>query len=137
MSSTTYQLIETAMAERKQVLCFYEGFARELCPTILGHTKGQERAFAYQFAGGASKGLPPGGAWKCLALHKMRDVKLRSGGWHTGTSHKSPQTCIEDVDLDVNPQSPYNPRRKLTPPSGKPAPGGRTSPSSKQGQNSG
>ncbi len=113
MPSATYQLIEKAMVERKQVLCFYEGLARELCPSILGHTKGQERTFAYQFAGDASEGLPPGGDWKCLRLHKMREVKLRSGPWHTGSSHKSRQTCIENVDLDVNPQSPYHPRRRL------------------------
>lgn len=134
MPSTTYQLIEKAMAERKEVLCFYDGFARELCPAILGHTKGQERVFAYQFAGDASEGLPPGGAWKCLQLHKMREVKLRSGPWHTGTSHKSPQSCIEEVDLDVNPQSPYHPRRQLPTLSSTPKPPSKTPPRSSRRQ---
>jgi hypothetical protein len=57
------------MIGRKQVLCTYDGYPRELCPVILGHTNGQEVALTYQFAGRSKGGLPPGGQWKCpLAL---------------------------------------------------------------------
>lgn len=113
MASETYRLIAQAMAERKQVLCVYEGFARAVCPIVLGHSKGEERVLAYQFAGGASRGLPPGGQWKCLQLSKMSEVELRPGPWHAGSSHKHPQGCVSEVDLDVNPQSPYSPRQRL------------------------
>jgi hypothetical protein len=113
MTSETYRLIAQAMAERKQVLCIYEGFARALCPIVLGHNKGEERVLAYQFAGNASHGLPPGGQWKCLQLSKMTEVELRHGRWHAGSSHRRPQGCVSEVDLDVNPRSPYNPRRRL------------------------
>lgn len=111
MPSATYTLIAKAMAERKQVLCDCGGFARAICPIVLGHTKGEERTLAYQFAGDSSGGLPRGGQWKCLDLSKMSGVQLRSGAWHDGTSHKRPQVCVEDVDLDVNQQSPYQPPR--------------------------
>ncbi len=117
MPSSTYQLIARAMAERKQVLCLYDGLPRAVCPIVLGHAKGEERALTYQFAGGASQGLPRGGQWKCLQLSKMSQVELRSGRWYAGSSHKRPQGCIDTVDLDVNPQSPYAPARRL--PSGK------------------
>jgi hypothetical protein len=113
MPSATYRLIAQAMAERKQVLCIYEGFPRAICPIVLGYKNGEERALTYQFAGGASKGLPRGGQWKCLQLSKISEVELRSGRWHAGSSHKRPQGCIDDVDLDVNPDSPYDPRRRL------------------------
>jgi hypothetical protein len=113
MPSATYALFVQAMTERKQILCVYDGYARELCPIVLGHTKGQEKVLVYQFAGGSSQSLPRGGDWKCFALSKVRDVRLREGPWHAADSHQRPQACVEIVDLDVNPSSPYNPKRHL------------------------
>lgn len=113
MPSPTYKSFARAMAGRKQILCLYDGYPRELCPVILGHTKGQEVALAYQFAGQSKSGLPPGGQWKCLRLAKIAAVELRDGPWHAGTRHKSRQLCVEVVDLDVNPSSPYKPQRRL------------------------
>ena len=112
MPSETYRLMARAMAERKQVLCMYEGFARALCPIVLGHNGGEERMLAYQFAGGARTGLPRGGQWKCLQLAKMSEVGLHDGPWHAGSSHKRPQGCVSEVDRDVNPRSPYRPNRR-------------------------
>jgi hypothetical protein len=43
----------------------------------------------------------------------MTNVELRDGEWHSGARHGQQQTCIEVVDLDVNPDSPYRPRRVL------------------------
>ncbi|HEY1750289.1 MAG TPA: hypothetical protein VGG29_03445 [Caulobacteraceae bacterium] len=111
MPSQTYDLFAKALLERKQVLCLYDGYRRELCPVILGHTKGQEAALVYQFAGESSGALPPGGQWKCLRLAKAADVQLRDGRWFSGASHQRPQACVEVVDLDVNPASPYAQRR--------------------------
>ena len=109
----TYELFRQAMAERKQIVCVYDGFPRELCPIILGHARGQEKALTYQFGGRSRSGLPPGGEWRCLWLSRVSKVELCDGPWHSGSSHKEPQGCVEIVDLDVNPSSPYNPRRRL------------------------
>jgi BrnA antitoxin of type II toxin-antitoxin system len=111
--SSAYKLFEQAMAARKQIVCTYNGRPRELCPVILGHSQGQEKALTYQCGGQSEKGLPPGGQWRCLWLSKVRNVRLRDGPWHAGDSHDQPQGCVETVDLDVNPESPYNPRRRL------------------------
>jgi len=108
--SPIYDLFARAIADRKQILCRYDGYPRELCPVILGHSAGQEVALTYQFAGQSRSGLPPGGDWKCLRLSKVRDVQLRDGLWHAGSSHTGPQSCVKVVDFDVNPSSPYNPR---------------------------
>jgi hypothetical protein len=113
LASQTYELIARAMADRQQVLCVYQGHARALCPTILGHTDGQECTLAYQFAGSSSSGLPPEGQWKCLRLSEMNNVELRKGEWFTGSRHRTRQACVKDVDIDVNPASPYKPRRSL------------------------
>jgi len=109
MASASYELFAKALVERKQIVCFYDGYQRELCPVILGHSKGQEAALVYQFAGKSRSGLPPGGQWKCLRLAKTSDVQLREGPWFAGSSHQRAQACVEVVDLDVKPASPYNP----------------------------
>jgi hypothetical protein len=113
MQSATYDLFVEAMASRKQILCTYDGYRRELCPVILGHSQGQEKALTFQFDGSSRTGLPPGGEWRCLFLAKIGDVRLREGPWHAGDSHTQPQGCVETVDLDVNPVSPYKPTRRL------------------------
>jgi hypothetical protein len=113
MPSSTYTLFMRAMADRRQILCSYDGHRREICPIALGHKGGKEVALAYQFAGGSTTRLPPGGAWRCLDLAKVSDIQLRDGPWHAGSSHQRPQSCVETVDLDVNPSSPYGRRRRL------------------------
>jgi hypothetical protein len=113
MPSPIYQLFAEAIASRKQIVCMYGGYRRELCPIILGHSRGQEKALTYQFAGASRSGLPPGGEWRCLWLSKATNVQLRGGPWHAGASHMRPQGCVEIVDLDVNPSSPYNPKRRI------------------------
>lgn len=111
--SQIYNLFSQAMAGRKQVLCLYGGHLRELCPIILGHSHGQEKALTYQFGGKSQSGLTRGGEWRCLWLNKVSNVQLRDGPWHAGNGHSQPQGCVELVDLDVNPSSPYNPTRRL------------------------
>jgi hypothetical protein len=112
-ASQAYQLFGQAMAERRQIVCMYDGYRRELCPIILGHSRGEEKALTFQFDGASRSGLPEGGEWRCLLLSRVSDVKLRRGRWHGGNRHTQPQGCVEDVDLDVNPVSPYNPKRRL------------------------
>jgi len=113
LPSETYELIARAMADRQHVLRLYQGHPRAHCPAILGHTKGREYTLAYQFAGGASSALPSGGQWKCLRVAGMTNVELRHGEWYSGSRYGEQQSCVEVVDLDVNPDSPYRPRQTL------------------------
>src|SRR5438105_12456642 len=80
--SQTYQLFEQAMAERTQILCVYDGYDRELCPVILGHTREEEKALTYQFGGESRRGLRPGGGWKCFLLRKVSNARRRDGPGH-------------------------------------------------------
>jgi hypothetical protein len=114
MPSPAYDLFFRAMAEKKQVVCRYDDLPRELCPIILGHSDGVEKALTFQFGGQTSGGsVPWPGTWKCLDLGKVRDAVLRDGPWHAGDSHLASQRCVKEVDIDVNPQSPYHPARRL------------------------
>ena len=100
MLSPTYILFREAIVAEQQVVCSYEGRHRELCPHVLGTNKrGEEVILAWQFAGQSSGKLPQ---WRCLRLADVRDAKSRSGPWHEGGSHRTSQTCVNSVDLDIN-----------------------------------
>jgi hypothetical protein len=73
-----------------------------MCPHVIGSKDGQPRALFFQFAGSSSRGLPPGGDWRCLPLDDLTDVSTHDGLWHT-RAHSEPQRCIEEVDLEVDP----------------------------------
>ena len=112
MPSPAYELFAQAIIGHKQISCLYDGYVRELCPHILGHTNGEEKALTFQFGGRSKKGLPPGGQWRCLWLSKVTNAQLREGPWHAGSRHTQAQDCVEIVDVDVNPLSPYDPKRR-------------------------
>jgi hypothetical protein len=100
MPSATYALFRNAILAERQVICTYDGLPRELCPHIIGTNKdGKEALLAWQFAGESSGKLPQ---WRCLKLANVRDARARAGRWHEGGSHRTEQTCVSDIDLDIN-----------------------------------
>ena len=102
MTSATYRLFRRAILEEKQVTCVYNGFHRELCPHIVGHTGSEEKVLAFQFGGESSTTLPRGGEWRCFYLAQVRNARLRAGPWHAGSAHRTKQRCVESIDLDIN-----------------------------------
>jgi hypothetical protein len=100
MPSATYALFRKAILAEKQVVCSYEGRHRELCPHIIGTNKsGEEVVLAWQFGGDSSGPLPQ---WRCLRLAGVRDAQARDGRWFAGGSHKTEQSCVTEIDLDIN-----------------------------------
>lgn len=102
MPSVAYKLILKAMLAEKQIACVYDGHPRQLCPIIIGHSDKQEKVLAYQLGGTSSKGLPPGGQWKCLSIAKMRAVRAQDGAWREGERHSQEQSYVQDVYIDIN-----------------------------------
>jgi len=100
MTDGTYALLRRAIEGRLQVHATYAGHRRRLCPHVLGTKDGEPRALCFQFAGGSSRGLEPGGDWRCLSLAGLSDLSVHPGSWHT-TAHSQPQSCIDAVDLEV------------------------------------
>jgi hypothetical protein len=100
MPSAAYTLFRDAILAEQQVTCGYGGRRRELCPHIIGANKdGEEVVLAWQFGGESSGTLPQ---WRCLKLANVRDARVRDGRWHAGGSHKSEQSCVAKIDLDIN-----------------------------------
>ncbi len=103
------------MQERRQVACVYQGRPRALQPVVLGWSAGREKLLAYQVGGASSRPLTtPETRWRCLFLDAIEAPTLRDGWAEIDASHQSGQSCLTDVDLDINPQSPFHPCRKLS-----------------------
>ena len=95
-----YALFRSAILGEQQVVCLYDGRIRELCPHIIGtNRRGEEVVLAWQFAGESSGPLPQ---WRCLKLANVSNARAREGRWHEGGSHRTTQTCVSDIDLDIN-----------------------------------
>jgi hypothetical protein len=98
----SYAILRDAILNRKQVTCIYRSLYRELCPHVLGTgTDGRERVLAFQFAGESFTGLPAGGEWRCMRVDEMMGVASREGPWHTADNTLRPQTCVQNVDVEV------------------------------------
>jgi hypothetical protein len=100
MPSPAYALFRNAILAEQQVICLYKGRRRELCPHIIGTNKQREEVvLAWQFAGESSGPLPQ---WRCLRLANVRKACARNGPWYEGGSHRTEQSCVSDIDLDIN-----------------------------------
>jgi hypothetical protein len=67
----------------------------------------------YQFGGSSNSGLPvvPEGVgdWRCLAVEKLSQVELSAETWRT-QQRSGRQTCIDEVDFDVDSQLEEDPQ---------------------------
>ncbi|WP_110031912.1 hypothetical protein [Hoeflea marina] len=99
--SDVFELFVESVNKKKQLHCSYQGRHRELCVHAVGWKNGKEQALAFQFAGESSKGLSPGGEWRCMALSQVTDVLLKDGSWHTQDNHSRPQTCVDKIAAEV------------------------------------
>jgi hypothetical protein len=109
----TYELLRRAAARRQPVAAMYDGQPRLLCPYVLGRKSGRLHVLFYQFGGSSNSGLPvvPEGVgdWRCLAVEKLSQVELSAEAWHTQQRSRR-QTCIDEVDFDVDVQPEEDPQ---------------------------
>jgi predicted nucleic acid-binding protein len=110
--SAAFRMFQGAILEQQQITCTYDGRYREICPHILGHSDGEEKALVFQFGGETRSKLPRGGEWRCFRLADVKDIKIRVGAWHSGTRHRSAQRCVNSVYLDVNTEVANQPGRR-------------------------
>ena len=98
--------VRAAIVHRRPIAALYLGRRRLLCPHLLGCNKHRRlQVLCYQYGGDSESGLEPAGAsdnWRCLAVENLSQVELLDGPWQTAENHSRPQTCIEEVELDVD-----------------------------------
>ena len=98
--------VRAAIIQRRPITALYRGRRRLLCPHLLGWNRHRRlQVLCYQYGGDSESGLKPAGAsdnWRCLAVENLSQVELLDGPWQTAENHSRPQTCIEEVELDVD-----------------------------------
>lgn len=108
------RLLRVAVGRRWPIAAVYDDCRRMLCPHRLGWNKeGQRQVLCYQYGGASVSGLAPGGArsnWRGLAVDKLSTVELLQDSWHTAPNHSRPQTCIVQVEMDVEDQPEQAPQ---------------------------
>jgi hypothetical protein len=111
--SEVYELLRYAAMRRQPVTAVYDGQPRVLCPHVGGRKKGRPNVFCYQFGGGSNsiEALPSQdkGVWRCLAVERLSQVELHPGAWQTESRPKR-QTCIDEVDFDIDGQPGDDPQ---------------------------
>ncbi len=78
-----------------------------MCPHAIGlGPSGNEQALCFQFAGTSSQGdaglLPDRDRWRCLSIAGLSEIEVRDGDWHTADNHSARNSCIADLDLEVD-----------------------------------
>jgi hypothetical protein len=99
-----YSLIRQAILAKDILAVEYRGSIREMCPHVLGKTKGSPYALMYQFAGESKSGLKRGSSpdnWRCLRIDELSHVAVRkaNGEWHTAPNYSTMQNCVGEVDV--------------------------------------
>jgi hypothetical protein len=101
-----YNLIRQAVLAKDIVALNYRGSVREMCPHVLGETKGSPYVLMYQFAGESKGGLKRDGSpanWRCLRIDELSHVAVRKseGEWHTARNYSERQNCVDEIDVKV------------------------------------
>jgi len=98
--------VHAAIIHRRPIVAIYRGRKRLLCPHLLGWNRHRRlQVLCYQYGGDSESGLQPEGSsdnWRCMAVDNLSQVELLDGPWQTADNHSRPQTCTEEVELDVD-----------------------------------
>jgi len=94
-----YELVKQAIQEKKQIHANYRGYTRQMCPHAIGGKHGVAHALFYQFGGQSSSGDLP--QWRSMNVDELTNVSVVAGGWYTAYDHSRPQTCVDEVDVEV------------------------------------
>ncbi len=99
-----YAVVRQAILNKDQVIGTYQDHRREMCPHVIGTKGGKRQALFYQFGGTSKSGLGPDGSpenWRCIPIDQLQDLEIRRGPWHTAPDHSRPQTCVDQIDVEV------------------------------------
>lgn len=100
-----WTILRGAIENKRIVVASYLGKRRFLCPHALGTKNGKKRCLFYQFSGlSNSQPIKPRSTnnWRCMNIKGLRILEVRSGEWKSYSPHSIPQTCIDNVEYEVN-----------------------------------
>lgn len=100
--SAAFVALKQAMLQRAPVRLTYAGEGLVVCPYILGHAVGEERAFVVAVDGTAERSASGPGNWICLRLKGVQDVHLLDRPWTEAAYPGRVQRCVDQVHLDAS-----------------------------------
>jgi hypothetical protein len=110
-----YRLVWTAVSNKQPIAANYQGRHRLFCPHRLGRNpEGRLRVLRYQYGGDSQSRLQPAGSpanWRCVALEKLRRVKLVEGAWRTASNYSRPASCVAEADIDAEDHPERDPQK--------------------------
>jgi hypothetical protein len=68
------KLLRNAIAEKRRLLLWYDGFLRDVEPHDYGRQKGEDKVLCYQVGGGSRSGKLP--QWRMLLAAKITSAEL-------------------------------------------------------------
>lgn len=98
-----YDVLASAIEERRPLVGLYDGRRREFCPHAIGTKRGEPHVLVYQTGGESKSGLPEGGEWRCLRVDELDEVEDGAGPWQTSANLFNPQSCLDEIDEVAQP----------------------------------
>ncbi|MCK1420274.1 type II toxin-antitoxin system VapC family toxin [Bradyrhizobium sp. 182] len=98
--SEVFTALREALLERRPVHVSNDGERQTVCPYIVGHAAGEERAFALLVEASSSTKRPDQDRWICLRLSKIEDVRPADERWIERDYPGPVQRCVDQVHLE-------------------------------------
>ncbi|QQO12571.1 PIN domain-containing protein [Bradyrhizobium diazoefficiens] len=99
--SSTFAALRQAMLHRRPVRLTYGRKEFVVCPYVLGHAVGEERAFVLVVNGTGERKESKRGNWICLRVAKIQNIETIDGPWINRAFPGPVQRCVDQVHLDV------------------------------------
>lgn len=104
--SPDFRLLQQAIEEGRNVSATYHQHHRLMTPHTLGWKDGREQCLCYQFDGTSKSRshFPPNSPsnWRCVRVEDLHDIQLAGGDLKTCDRHTQPQTCVDDVLVELD-----------------------------------
>jgi predicted nucleic acid-binding protein len=100
--SEVFTGLREALLGRRPVHVSNAGQRQTVCPYILGHAAGEERALALLVAPNSTTKRPVHAGWICLRLSKVDDVRFAEGPWIEQDCPGPVQRCVDQVHLEAS-----------------------------------
>ena len=102
-----FRALRQALLQRRPVQVSHGSEHQTVCPYIVGHAAGEERAYALVVERGQGQNGSVAAKWVCLRLSKIEDVRILTDGWIEQEYPGPVQRCVDQVDLDARHSARY------------------------------
>jgi predicted nucleic acid-binding protein len=100
--SEVFKALRQALLERRPVHVSLDGKCQTVCPYILRHATGEERAFVLLLDASSRTKRPADAKWICLRLSKIEEVRFAHEPWIEQEYPGPVQRCVDQVHLDAS-----------------------------------